>query len=119
MCTGQGGAACRAQVFELGGDVVPDDMAHGVMRLIAEGAGQEDGVGARELHAHAVASYLRLLSKPSLPDVLLKVTRHPPLPGTCSSCPPAHLLLHPDKMLEAFSCSTAEAARKELSLAGH
>lgn len=61
------------QVFELGGDVVPDEMAYGVMRLIAEGAGQEDPTAILELRTQAVASYLRLLHKPNLPDVLLKV----------------------------------------------
>ena len=75
------GADCcgvLVQVFELGGDVVPDDMAYGVMRLIAEGAGQDDPVAMKDLRSQAVASYLRLLHKPNLPDVLLKVG--PPCP---------------------------------------
>ena len=61
------------QVFELGGDVVPDEMAYGVMRLIAEGAGQDDAEAMADLRSQAVASYLKLLTKPNLPDVLLKV----------------------------------------------
>lgn len=51
---------------------MPDEMAFGVMRLIAEGAGQDDADAVGNLRAQAVASYLKLLSKPSLPDVLLK-----------------------------------------------
>ena len=65
------------QVFELGGDVVPDDMAYGVMRLIAEGAGQDDAGAMVELRYQAVTSYLRLLNKPNLPDVMLKVRLAP------------------------------------------
>ncbi|KAK9809765.1 hypothetical protein WJX73_004225 [Symbiochloris irregularis] len=61
------------QMFELGGAVVPDSMAHGVMRLIAEGAGQDDAEAMRQLHVQAVTAYLRVLAKPSLPDILLKV----------------------------------------------
>ena len=60
-------------MFELGGDAVPDDMANGVMRLIAEGAGQEDPASMKNLRLQAVTSYLRLLHKPNLPDVLTKV----------------------------------------------
>ena len=51
---------------------MPDDMAFGVMRLIAEGAG-DDTDALTELRSQAVQSYLKLLSKANLPDVLLKV----------------------------------------------
>ena len=43
------------------------------MRLIAEGAGEEDEVADAELRAQAVSSYLTLLEKPNLPDILLQV----------------------------------------------
>ncbi len=61
------------QVFELGGDVVSPQLANSLMRLIAEGAGEEDDQADTELRAQAVASYLDLLDKPKLSAVLLKV----------------------------------------------
>ncbi len=61
------------QVFELGGDVVPPQLANSLMRLIAEGAGEEDEQADTELRAQAVRSYLDLLDKPKLSAVLLKV----------------------------------------------
>ena len=63
----------RAQVFELGGDVVSPQLANSLMRLIAEGAGEEDEQADTELRAQAVRSYLDLLDKPRLSTVLLKV----------------------------------------------
>ena len=60
------------QVFELGGDVVAPALAHGLMRLVAEGAGEGDEAADAELRAQAAAAYLRLLEKPKLPDILLK-----------------------------------------------
>ena len=64
------------QVFELGGDVVSPQLANSLMRLIAEGAGEEDDQADTELRAQAVASYLDLLDKPKLSAVLLKVCLH-------------------------------------------
>ncbi|KAL0026447.1 hypothetical protein WJX79_010441 [Trebouxia sp. C0005] len=61
------------QVFEVGGDVVSPQLANSLMRLIAEGAGEEDDQADTELRAQAVASYLDLLDKPKLSPVLLKV----------------------------------------------
>lgn len=61
------------QVFELGGEVVSPQLANSLMRLIAEGAGEEDDQADTELRAQAVASYLDLLDKPKLSAVLLKV----------------------------------------------
>ena len=61
------------QVFELGGDVVSPALANNLMRLIAEGAGEEDEQADTELRAQAVRSYLDLLEKPHLSPVLLKV----------------------------------------------
>ncbi|KAK9837092.1 hypothetical protein WJX81_002406 [Elliptochloris bilobata] len=61
------------QVFELGGDVVAPALAHGLMRLVAEGAGEGDEAADTELRAQAATAYIRLLAKPKLPDILLKV----------------------------------------------
>lgn len=61
------------QVFELGGEVVPQQLAHNLMRLIAEGAGEEDEGADAELRSQAVQSYLELLNRPRLPSILLKV----------------------------------------------
>ena len=61
------------QVFELGGEVVEPSLADNLMRLIAEGAGEDDEAADTELRAHAVSSYMKLLEKPKLPDVLLQV----------------------------------------------
>jgi AP-4 complex subunit epsilon-1 len=59
-------------VFELGGDVVAPSLAQGLMRLIAEGAGEGDERADAELRARAAASYMRLLQKPKLPAILLQ-----------------------------------------------
>ena len=56
-------------MFELGGDVVPDKMAHNLTRLIAEG----DDAADAEMRSEVVATYLDLLQKPKLPGVLLMV----------------------------------------------
>lgn len=61
------------QVFELGGDVVSPQLANNLMKLIAEGAGEDDQQADTELRAQAVRSYLDLLDKPHLSPVLLKV----------------------------------------------
>ena len=72
---------CTCQVFELGGDVVAPALAHGLMRLVAEGAGEGDEAADAELRAQAANAYLRLLAKPKLPDILLKVRLHAPAAG--------------------------------------
>ena len=59
-------------MFEAGGDVVAPSLAQGLMRLVAEGAGEGDEGADGELRARAAASYLRLLQKPSLPAILLQ-----------------------------------------------
>lgn len=61
------------QVFELGGEVVEPSLVDNLMRLIAEGAGEDDEAADTELRAQAVSSYMKLLDKPKLPDVLLQV----------------------------------------------
>ena len=75
-----------AQVFELGGDVVAPALAHGLMRLVAEGAGEGDEAADTELRAQAATAYLRLLAKPKLPDILLKARRH--VAGHVMRCAP-------------------------------
>lgn len=61
------------QVFKLGGDVVEPALADNLMRLIAEGAGEDDEAADIELRAQAVDSYLKLLEDSKLPDILLQV----------------------------------------------
>ncbi|KAL3689733.1 hypothetical protein R1sor_016042 [Riccia sorocarpa] len=61
------------QVFELAGDLVPPKVAHDLMRLIAEGAGEEDEDADSQLRSSAVESYLQVLGEPKLPSILLQV----------------------------------------------
>ena len=60
-------------MFELGGDAVPVKMAHNLARLIAEGAGEGDAGADGEMRSEVVATYLDLLDRPKLSDVLLMV----------------------------------------------
>lgn len=59
-------------VFELGGELVRSDVAHNLMRLIAEGSGEDDDDDA-ELRRFAASTYYRMLDKPKLPDILVCV----------------------------------------------
>ncbi len=59
-------------VFELGGDLVQEEVANNLMRLIAEGSGEDDELD-EQLRVGAVETLLNLLDKPVLPDVLVKV----------------------------------------------
>ena len=59
-------------VFELGGDLVRPDVAHNLMRLIAEGSGEDEDVDVA-LRRYAATQYYELLAKPMLPDVLMQV----------------------------------------------
>lgn len=59
-------------VFELGGDLVPVDTAYNLMRLIAEGTGEDDSAD-NAFRSFAVNTYLKLLEKTSLSDVLVQV----------------------------------------------
>ncbi|KAI5077093.1 hypothetical protein GOP47_0006917 [Adiantum capillus-veneris] len=61
------------QVFEHAGDLVPPKVAHDLMRLIAEGAGEEDEDADSQLRSSAVESYLQILGEPKLPSILLQV----------------------------------------------
>ena len=53
--------------------MVAPSLADNLMRLVAEGAGEGYDEADAELRSRAAASYLSLLSKPKLPDILLKV----------------------------------------------
>ena len=70
-------------VFELGGDVVQPETAHNLLRLIAEGSGEDDESDT-QLRLHAVSAYYGLLQKPHIPDVLMKVS-FAPHPGRAPS----------------------------------
>jgi hypothetical protein len=58
------------QVFEVGGDLVREETAQGLMRLIAEVP--ETG-GDDDIRVYAVDAYVGLLAKQELPDVLVRV----------------------------------------------
>ncbi|CAH0489333.1 unnamed protein product [Peronospora farinosa] len=57
-------------VFELGGDLVRPEVAHNLLRLIAEGSGEDEDQDM-ELRRDAVNIYLELLERPVLPDILV------------------------------------------------
>lgn len=60
-------------LFELEGDLMKPAQAHNLMRLIAEGGGEDDEEAESELRASACASYIELLRKPKLNALLLQV----------------------------------------------
>ena len=60
------------QIFEIGADVVEPVLADNLIRLIAEGAGQDDDIADTEMRSQAVTAYMALLEKPQLPDILLQ-----------------------------------------------
>lgn len=59
------------EVFELGGSLVREGVAHNLMRLLAEGSDDEEV--DNETRRFAVLSYIDLLEKPVLPDILVWV----------------------------------------------
>ncbi|KAK8614320.1 hypothetical protein V6N13_122681 [Hibiscus sabdariffa] len=61
------------KVFEHAGDLVNIKVAHNLMRLIAEGFGEDDDTADSQLRSSAVDSYLHILSEPKLPSVFLQV----------------------------------------------
>lgn len=61
------------KVFEHAGDLVNVKVAHNLMRLIAEGFGEDDETADAQLRFSAVQSYLRILAEPKLPSVFLQV----------------------------------------------
>ena len=64
-------------VFELGGELVRTDVAHNLMRLIAEGSGEDEDADMA-LRKYAAETYYELLEKTVLPDILMQA-RPPPL----------------------------------------
>lgn len=60
------------QVFELGGDLVKMETASGLMRLIAEGGGEDDEEADNAMRQEVVETYLDLIDKHGMPDVLLQ-----------------------------------------------
>ncbi|XP_031567499.1 AP-4 complex subunit epsilon-like [Actinia tenebrosa] len=59
------------EVLELGGELVREEVAHNLMRLIAEGNEDEDA--EEELRRFSVLSYIDLIEKPVLPEILVQV----------------------------------------------
>jgi len=60
------------EVFEMGGDLVPVQTAHNMIRLLSEGTGQDDQEDD-ELRRFAVNCYIKLLERPGLPDLLVQL----------------------------------------------
>lgn len=61
------------KVFEHAGDLVNAKVAHNLMRLIAEGFGEDDDTADSQLRSSAVESYLGIIGEPKLPSVFLQV----------------------------------------------
>ncbi|KAH7834765.1 hypothetical protein Vadar_019502 [Vaccinium darrowii] len=61
------------KVFEHAGDLVNIKVAHNLMRLIAEGFGEDDDTADSQLRSSAVESYLRIIGEPKLPSAFLQV----------------------------------------------
>lgn len=59
-------------VFEFGGEIVPAETAYNLMRLVAEGTGEDDATD-QAFRSFAVNTYLRLLERTTLSDVLVQV----------------------------------------------
>eukprot|EP01102_Stenamoeba_stenopodia_P016901 TRINITY_DN5972_c0_g1_i1.p1 TRINITY_DN5972_c0_g1~~TRINITY_DN5972_c0_g1_i1.p1 ORF type:complete len:1192 (-),score=301.43 TRINITY_DN5972_c0_g1_i1:58-3633(-) len=60
------------KVFFLGGEYVRPEVAHNLMQLIAEGTG-EDEASDEQLRVYAVNTFLRSLTQPMVPNILLQV----------------------------------------------
>ncbi|RYQ81325.1 hypothetical protein Ahy_Scaffold1g107287 isoform C [Arachis hypogaea] len=60
------------KVFEHAGDLVNIKVAHNLMRLIAEGFGEDDDATDSQLRSSAVESYLRIIGEPKLPSMFLQ-----------------------------------------------
>ncbi|KAJ1380921.1 Clathrin/coatomer adaptor, adaptin-like, N-terminal [Sesbania bispinosa] len=61
------------KVFEYAGDLVNIKVAHNLMRLIAEGFGEDDDAADSQLRSSAVESYLRIIGEPKFPSGFLQV----------------------------------------------
>ncbi|XP_076933880.1 AP-4 complex subunit epsilon-like [Bidens hawaiensis] len=61
------------KVFQHAGDLVNPKVAHNLMRLIAEGFGEDDDAADIQLRSSAVESYLKIVDDPKLPSAFLQV----------------------------------------------
>lgn len=61
------------KVFEHAGDLVNIKVAHNLMKLIAEGFGEDDDTADSQLRSSAVESYMRIIGEPKLPSTFLQV----------------------------------------------
>lgn len=61
------------KVFQHAGDLVNPKVAHNLMRLIAEGFGEDDDTADSQLRSSAVESYLKIVDEPKLPSAFLQV----------------------------------------------
>ncbi|XP_075483522.1 AP-4 complex subunit epsilon-like [Primulina tabacum] len=61
------------KVFEHAGDLVNSKVAHSLMRLIAEGFGEDDAAADSQLRSSAVESYLHIMGDPKLPSAFIQV----------------------------------------------
>ncbi|XP_024996813.1 AP-4 complex subunit epsilon-like isoform X2 [Cynara cardunculus var. scolymus] len=61
------------KVFQHAGDLVNPKVAHNLMRLIAEGFGEDDDTADSQLRSSAVESYLQIVDQPKLPSAFLQV----------------------------------------------
>ncbi|KAI3804551.1 hypothetical protein L1987_26184 [Smallanthus sonchifolius] len=61
------------KVFQHAGDLVNPKVAHNLMRLIAEGFGEDDDMSDSQLRLSAVESYLKIVDEPKLPSAFLQV----------------------------------------------
>ena len=59
-------------ILSLGGELVRQEAAHNLLRLIAEGSGEDERQDA-ELRAYAAAELLNAMDDPNAPDVLVMV----------------------------------------------
>jgi AP-4 complex subunit epsilon-1 len=65
-------------LFELGGELVRPEMGHALMRLLAESGGStvpssSGSTTEVDIRTYAVETYIELLRRPVLPDILLQV----------------------------------------------
>ncbi|GAA0154170.1 membrane traffic protein [Lithospermum erythrorhizon] len=61
------------KVFEHAGDLINIKVAHNLMRLIAEGFGEDDADADSQLRSSAVESHLRIVGEPKLPSAFLQL----------------------------------------------
>ena len=61
------------QLMEMGGDLVEQEVVQSLIRLVAEGEGDDDEEADDDLRSDAVETMLQLIDKPALPNTLLQV----------------------------------------------